>query len=841
MILVDLKEYQERALERFDRWVGALYEERDKSARQVQIFKENEAGDTIIREVENYPKRVWESMVGKSDVAESVHVDRLDMAGRSIPHACLKIPTGGGKTLMAAAALERLGMRTGLVLWVVPTKRIYRQTLAALRKLDSPIRQRLDRGSGGRTKILEKDDPFHKYDAKQHLCVMILTLAAANRSGDSSDFLLMNQDSGAYMSFFRDSDDAPGSDRLMKEHPGLEVGGDGMAKHSLANVIRMERPVVILDEAHKAYGNRERRLDYSRTINKLNPRLVVEMSATPNPGISNLLVNVSGTALWNEEMIKMPIDLNVQTDSDWKHMLDVIHAKRNGLESDAKSLRRDTGRYIRPIAVVRVERTAKAQRNSGYIHADDVRAYLTDKLGVPTDHIAVHVSKNPELDNVKELMSETTPIRWIITKNALTEGWDCPFAYVLAILDNVATHTSVTQLLGRVLRQPGTSRTGVDSLDRCYMYCHRPNTGDMADHVRKDLGKIGMADMARTVMPADQSEAAQTVRKRKRGQHGRVFLPLVLHREGRGWRRLEYERDILSGVDFGIVGAPDPSNFDADPQGWERHTVTPDGGSETGPEWRVHNAKSAGVADLALSLSNAVPNVWQAARIAQDFMGRLRSLGRTESDIYDGLPYLKKVLRDHVAASVNKQAEAIFRDKLGRGDIRFDLEIEDHNYLVEDYDVREGNLLKRDGRMVQRSLFDPVYEGEFDTKMECDFARYLDGKKIVEWWHRVAAAQGGGYRLTGWNGRHFYPDFVVMTNEAGDRARLGIYDTKGDHLADGQDAKYKEELLKALEEAFDCGTVRVHGGRIRGEFRLVFEGRFEEILADGGEGTVDAP
>ena len=161
------------------------------------------------------------------------------------------------------------------------------------------------------------------------------------------------------------------------------------------------------------------------------------------------------------------------------------------------------------------------------------------------------------------------------------------------------------------------------------------------------------------------------------------------------------------------------------------------------------------MADLALSLSNAVPNVWQAARIAQDFMGRLRSLGRTESDIYDGLPYLKKVLRDHVAASANKQAEAIFRDKLGRGDIRFDLEIEDHNYLVEDYDVREGSLLKRDGRMVQRSLFDPVYEDEFDTEMERNFARYLDGKKIVEWWHRVAAAQGGGYRLTGWNRRPF--------------------------------------------------------------------------------------
>lgn len=822
---VDLKEYQERALERFDRWVGAVNEARDKSARQVQILKENGASYTVIRGVANYPKHVWDEMAAKSDVAKPSHKDRFDRAGRPIPHACIKIPTGGGKTLVAAAALERLGMRTGLVLWVVPNKQILGQTLAALRNRDHPIRRRLDRGSGGRTKILQKSDPFNAYDTEQHLCVMVFTLATANRRRED-DYLRMNRNSGTYLSFFPDSDDASGNDRL-KKHPGLEVE-DGMVKHSLANVMRMKRPVVILDEAHKAYRSSGRA--YSDTINKLNPRMVVEMSATPNPDISNLLVDVSGTDLWSEEMIKMPIDLNVQTDYDWKHMLDVVNDRRNRLEDDAESLRHNTPRYIRPIVVVRAERTGKTQRDGIRIHADDVKAYLTDKLGIPADHIAIHSSERKDLDGVK-LMSESTPIRWIITKEALKEGWDCPFAYVLAILDNIATHTSVTQLLGRVLRQPDTSRTGVDSLDRCYVYCHRPNTGDAANHVRKGLGEIGMADMTHTIIPADQNGAAMTVRKRKREQ-GRVFLPQVLHRNGSGWRKLEYVRDILSGVDFGAVNAPDIANFSADPQGWRRQTVTLGDGPEMESEWNKHDGKSAGAADLAIPLSSVVPNVWQAARIAQDFMGRLRGLGRTESDIYDGLPYLTKVLRDHVAASVNMRAEKIFRDKLERGCIRFDLEIEGHGYLVEDYDVKEGNLLKRDdGSMVQLSLFDPTYREEFDTDMERSFARYLDGKDIVKWWHRMAADQGGGYHLVGWRRTRFYPDFIVMTNEAGDRARLGIYDTKGDHLADGGDAKYKEDLLKALEEAFDCGTVRVRGGRIRGEFRLVFEDRFEEILS----------
>ena len=41
------------------------------------------------------------------------------------------------------------------------------------------------------------------------------------------------------------------------------------------------------------------------------------------------------------------------------------------------------GRYVRPIAVVRVERTGKDQRDGERkIHAEDVREYLVQSLGV---------------------------------------------------------------------------------------------------------------------------------------------------------------------------------------------------------------------------------------------------------------------------------------------------------------------------------------------------------------------------------------------------------------------------------------------------------------------------
>ena len=124
------------------------------------------------------------------------------------------------------------------------------------------------------------------------------------------------------------------------------------------------------------------------------------------------------------------------------------------MEIEARSLEHSTGRYIRPIAVVRVERTGNDQRDGEHIHAEDVREYLTQNLHVPSDAVRVKSATNDELGR-EDLLSEFSEVRWIITKSALMEGWDCPFAYLLVMLDNTQAQRAITQLVGRVMRQPG--------------------------------------------------------------------------------------------------------------------------------------------------------------------------------------------------------------------------------------------------------------------------------------------------------------------------------------------------------------------------------------------------
>ena len=120
----------------------------------------------------------------------------------------------------------------------------------------------------------------------------------------------MFRDSGRYPTLFPDSDDALGDARLLNEYPDLErTSENGTVKHSLFNVFKMLRPVVVLDEAHKAYGAKKREAndEFVRSVNRLDPSLVVELSATPNRGISNLLVDITGVELKQEEMIKLPV------------------------------------------------------------------------------------------------------------------------------------------------------------------------------------------------------------------------------------------------------------------------------------------------------------------------------------------------------------------------------------------------------------------------------------------------------------------------------------------------------------------------------------------------------
>jgi type III restriction enzyme len=866
-MLMQIKDYQRDALEVFDAWTKSLAEAWEECEKAVVALRE--VGVAPTAEQANFPRRAWEKLRGEGRLPLSnvqlPYVNRTigeDDDGKPLPHVCLKVPTGGGKTLMAAATVERYFRGatnpTGLLLWIVPSRAIYQQTKASLWNREHPYRQLLERACGGRVKVLEKDESFTARDVENYLCVMLLMLPSANRQRNK-DFLRMFRDSGRYPGFFPEEGDLLAEGRFQTQHPTLErEPRSNVVKHSLFNVFKICRPIVILDEAHKAYGTKiEHSHEYARAINRMDPRVVIELSATPKHEISNVLVDIGGRQLQDEEMIKLPIEVTTHTGvDDWRGTLNRAQEKLDQLAEEASELEASEGRYVRPIGLVRVKYTGKNLRNGIDVHAEDVREHLIAQ-GVPEDSVRVKSAEVDELGREDLLdASNRSPVRWIVTRDALKEGWDCSFAYVLVLLDNTQAKTALTQMVGRVLRMPEARSTGNSALDRCYVFCHNVDVGSAVENVRRGLEHEGLGDLRGVVTHEGKSELRDVALKRRYEFRGhRIYLPKVLHRNERGdpeWRDLDYDRDILSGVDWDAIAISDlQSGFGESARESTSYVDLKDAVvNYTDRELDIE--KSLEITYFARRLSHEVPNPWRAAHLASTALSELASSGRSEEELFAQRANLAQDMRERVRSAVDEAAEAIFASKLKRGEIRFNLNADEANYKVpETLQIsvpKDATFLSGSKGYIQKYLFETPYDCEFDSDLERGFARYLEERPAIRWWHRVASRQRGEYFLRGWRDRRVFPDFVAIAeksisdDDASAYQQVLVFETKGDHLQHTDDTEYKAKLLGLLESEAsddrntlsdageDFGAMTIKRGSPRGVFRIVSAGRFRQAM-----------
>ncbi len=858
---MELKEYQQGVLLKIDRYLRTLAEKRD----EAQDFVDFQKSRGKPAELPDYCREAWDHLNkerllpylrdndNKTFVAP--YLTRHDGLHRSIPNVCLKVPTGGGKTLLASCSLERIHndyfkRQTGVVLWVVPSDAIYRQTWKQLANREHPYRQTLERASGGRVKLLEKADAFTLRDVEGQLCVMLLMLPSAARQ--SKETLRMFRDSGRFTSFFPPEDDSVANQQLLNIVTNLDqndLGDMGFAdgivpgsisiKQSLGNVLRLVRPVVIIDEGHKAYSDTAR-----ETLCGFNPRMLVELSATPNTNgkhQSNVLVNVPGTHLKDEEMIKLPINVINEAQGGWKHTLTLAHAKLKELATEGARLQASTGRYIRPILLIRVERTGKNQRDSHFVHAEEAREYLQDKLGVKEEEIRLKTSETDELGE-ENLLLDTCPVRYIITKDALREGWDCPFAYILAILSKTTATTALTQMIGRVLRQPHAQLTHHTLLDECYVFTFDQDVTDAVASVRKGLEDEGMADLASSVKAMDRAGGIKRITRRETIQRRKafarlpsIFLPRVLYRDSKtkdGYRTLDYDRDILGELDWDAFRFVQADNVSVEAEDKLKRTIARidiDKKSQeddqtvfnlTQEEWEGLPDEGLDVPFLVRQLLDVIPNPWQGMRILQDTLTILRTRGVSEKRLYANRIALVHSMKLDLRQQVGQTAESIFRKKLAEGTISLRLVSSKNPELnwelakTLEIEVSDDDkvLRRKNGDPMEKTLFEKVYQRDFNT-LEKETAWYLDTHDCVYWWHRIAVNQRS-YSLQGWQRQRVYPDLLAClhTTENG-KFRFSVLETKGEHLKGNDDSEYKRQLFHLLTEHVDTAT-RV------GEFEL---------------------
>lgn len=834
-------DYQARVLTRFDEYLTELAVQKAK-ADKIVAANQLETDPDLIRPVPNFPATTWRALkeAGKlpPSRAKVPHSPRADGMKRPVPNVVFKVPTGGGKTYLAVSALSRifgryLGRSTGFVLWIVPNEAIYTQTKRQLTDRQHPYRQMLDVLSGNRVLLLEKGDKLDARDVDASLCVMLLMLQSANRQ--TNDTLRMFKDRGDVRGFFPDEGDQEAQARALKETPNLDAYGASatsgsfwpMIKDSLGNALRLIRPVVVMDEGHKATPE----LAF-KTLYGFNPCFVLELTATPKDVLAragknprparpaNVLVEITGLDVDREGMIKMPLNLETRRGSEWRETLRIALERLNTLDAEARRFQGETGRYIRPILLVQAERTGLEQRDGGFIHALDVKEWLV-KAGMDEPEIAIKTADTNDLaapDNL-DLLAPTNRVRAIITKQALQEGWDCPFAYVLCSLSASHNASALTQLVGRILRQPHAQKTGVAALDECYVVTHHADTTSVVAAIKSGLEADGLADLVQEIRLADpeggeDGQGPRVIQRRPTFAKTEIYLPEVLRVEDDSVRKLDYEQDILfaldwSGLDPAPLVAKIPDNFQSPEQQMRRIRLV-DSVEERIVSEVTGNTGERLAFDPAYAVrmvSDIVLNAWIAREIVGELITGLQRRGFADEILGKLHGLLIEQLRKWLHGERDRMAEAHFRKEVAAGRIQFRLRTDRHNWAMPadsvTYEpVGADQMLGTDGGPLQRSLFAPMYKNDLNHD-EREVAVYLDAEQSLLWWHRNVARHQ--YVLQGWRRERIHPDFIFAVqpgNQYGTCKRLVVMETKGDHLQGNTDTEYKRAVLDLMTGAF---------------------------------------
>lgn len=435
-----------------------------------------------------------------------------------MPYFCLRVPTGGGKTWLAAKSVARVNTHLlrcehSVILWLVPSKPIREQTLRALKDRNHPYHTALR--EAGPITVMDLDEAKSVTRATLDTSTTIIVATRQAFQVEEEECRKVYQSSGALMHHFDNLTPAQ-RDELLKDGAGT----DQTTPYSLANVLRLRRPFVVVDEAH----NNRTELAFDM-LARFRPSGVMELTATPDleRTPSNVLHSVSAAELKAEEMIKLPVVL--ETEPNWQQCLADAIGRRDALHKLADEERRAGAAYLRPLVLIQSE-----PRRSGVetLDFEKVRTELIANHGIPAHEIVVATGEEKGLEQIETdyklgIADPACPVKFVITQKALAEGWDCPFAYILVSMASLHSATSVEQLLGRVLRQPDASHRQARALNQSYAFVVSRNFAETASALRDRL-VAGAGFERREVAEFVTAARAEQARLDLEGHAGRVVV-----------------------------------------------------------------------------------------------------------------------------------------------------------------------------------------------------------------------------------------------------------------------------------------------------------------------------
>lgn len=708
----------------------------------------------------------------------TAYSELVSSSGSSIPNCSVTIPTGGGKTIVGLSSAVELLLdcykqdELNVIVWLVPNDAIYRQVVTAFSPGGLYFNTILGRYAR-RINLKQSSDSWLDTDLSSEDEITVLLL--------SKDSLVRDSKKKQSLVIYRNPDQVS----------GLSVLSDSK-NNSLFALIQYLKPIFVIDEAHRIYTEIGQQFFKENEV----ASFILELTATPKAYDENHKPNVifraDGNDLIAHKLIKKSIKYNATIGQDTTDLIKEVCGLQKKLEDKFKAL----GIYVIPRVLISVEFTG--QKLSSETHSVAHLEAILENLGVAKEERVIKTSEKDQLKD-RDLDDPSDPARYILTKTALVEGWDCKSVYIVVLLNNIGAQLTNTQIVGRGLRQPRTTYFSDESLNTLFLITNSTKHDQSIKEIKGYLFESGLSDI----------EIKRTVGISNKATQVSLLKDLRIHYV-KFDRAIYSSTRIRSGLDLYYLTNRSKTTAAFEHSDVEHVKTSVDVGSgEVGAlMFRPLKRTQITLSTDSISYSRLFRKLFFATR--PYFYDSLKCAGFIKALLYSKLGEKLGAPEEVIAERCKNILTTMRQEYL---DSRFTELLYDNSQLISDmlskifansFTIQTGS---DDTVTFENCLLSEV-PSDFLNSEELEFARNLDNKGVN--WLKTSPSFKIDFPYPLGT---FYPDFLVVPSSGTNVPTIYI-ETKGTHLLMNEESKAK---------AFSCDIINQFSN---GKLKMIF-GSFE--------------
>lgn len=547
-------------------------------------------------------------------------------------------------------------------------------------------------------------------------------------------------------------------------------------QNNLSEIIKNTREagreiILIIDESHHTAGSEKSQ----ELIKQIDPKVTVEVSATPRLSNVDVQVYVDLQEVKDEEMIKNSIMINTRlgkvkaTTSD-DLIVKTALQKRLELKHDYEQ----EGSGVNPLVLIQLPDSKAGELD----RKDEIVSTLDSRFGITTENgkLAIYLSEKENKVNLDNIEKNDNDVEVLIFKQAIAVGWDCPRSSILVLFREWKKFEFSIQTIGRIMRMPELKWYENSELNNAYVYT---NISDIhiAEEIVKDYITIFEARRRDRIYDKIDLKSFYVKRKHEKTRLTSKFTDF--------FSDAAKEKNLLNKINLDVPKI--------------QNTILADGKIDrldlnqtvTGKNVLLRNASPVDIQkrfdSLARDCSEGFATVHSSERIMRAIYSFLeKNLDKTDMTEMQQI-VLAPFNREYFIDTINI-AKDRFRQEVVE---KIEREVEELVWNVPENTEYTKIYGEKD---YEKCIMEPVYIRKFISP-EIGFMEFLEEKdNKVKWWFKNGENDKKYFAIKYTdpvdNQLHgFYVDFIIKMKDG----RVGLFDTKSGITA--RVAKPKAEAL----------------------------------------------